>query len=268
MVGPLPMDAFAALKPGAGAVTDALDMARAQDPEQAATVQNVLAQAQAALQAVAESCPLTPQAISLQTVSPAARALLAEVLGEGEVKAILRLACGGEIRLQESVMPGLWRILTPEDEWLEVADAPTILRQTIAALPLGVEAPASLPEHAMNVLPVLAELDDASRRFDAEGGEGVEVNLTLLPMTPVDMQVLDQQIGVGPASIISLGYGNCRVDACARRHLWTVRFYNTEDKQILNAVQAGDVPIAVRATQEDIADSAERLGELMQGIFA
>ncbi len=264
MVGPLPMDAFAALKPGVGTLTEALEQAISQAPDIAQGVQAVLAEARAALHAVSEGAPA--QQISLDGLDASARQLLGEVLGEGEVKAIIKRPDGGEDRVLESVMPGLWRVLCGGEEVLEVADVPSVLRQVMATQPLGLEIPDPLPEGAMNVASVLLELDTASRAFEIDGSER-EVNLTLLPMTPVDMEVLDRAIGVGSIAIVSLGYGNCRIDACARRHLWTVRYYNTEDTQILNAVQAGDVPVAARATLEDMADSAERMDQMTLRLF-
>jgi hydrogenase-1 operon protein HyaF len=258
------MDAFAALKPGVGTLTEALEQALSDAPDIAQPVQALLIEARAALLAVAEGAA----AIRLSTdhLSADARTLMGEVLGEGEVKALIKRPDGGEDRVLESVMPGLWRVLVAGDEFIEVADVPQILRDITTAQPLGLEIPDPLPEGAMNVASVLLELDNACRAFEVDGSER-EVNLTLLPMTPVDMEVLDRAIGVGPIAIVSLGYGNCRIDACARRHLWTVRYYNTEDKQILNAVQAGDVPVAARATSEDMRDSAERLGEMTTSLF-
>lgn len=264
MVGPLPMDAFAALKPGVGAVTDALEAAWRDQPEVAQAVQAVLAQAREALLSVSQGAASV--VITLDHLSQDSLTLLGEVLGEGEVKALVRRPDGGEDRVQESVMPGLWRVLEDDVQTLEIAEVPALLRAVMAAQPLGIECPSDLPEGAMNVQSVLIELDAAARAYEITGHE-VEVNLTLLPMTPVDMSVLDSAIGVGPISIVSLGYGNCRVDACARRHLWTVRYYNTEDTQILNAIQVGDVPVAVRATLEDMGDAAERLSEITTSLF-
>lgn len=264
MVGPLPMDAFAALKPGAATVTDVLATAMTRTPETARAVEEVLVQARIALGTVSKGGPA--QVIGLDALNDAERKLLGEVLGEGEVKAVLRRLDGGEDRVQESVMPGLWRILADGVESLEICEVPVILRQVMASQPLGMEIPAEMPEGAMNVGSVLLELNAACADYEDHGAER-EVNLTLLPMTPVDMEVLDRVIGVGPISIVSLGYGNCRVDACAHRHLWTVRYYNTEDKQILNAVQVGDLPVAVRATLEDMADGAERLDEMTSRLF-
>lgn len=263
MHGPMPLDAFAALRPGAGTLTERLVAASDADPLVAGAVKDVLRTARAALDTARAG---TPTDVSVDHLNAAGLKLLAEVLGEGEVKAKVRVD-GREIRVQESVLPGLWRILDGFSETLEAAEVPTIIRRAIADLPLGVSMPEPAPEGVMNVQPVIGELDDAVRVYAATG-EGKEINLTLMPMSDVDLLVLDMALGLGPVSLVSLGYGDCRIHAGARRHTWSVRFSNTEGKEILHTIQAGDVPVAARATAEDMGDSIERLDEIMSSLFA
>ena len=262
MHGPMPLDAFAALRPGAGTLTDQLTTAGAKDPDTADAVRDVLKEARAAL-TTAQSGQATM--VPVDHLSAAGLTLLAEVLGEGEVKAKVRLA-DRDLRVQESVLPGLWRILDGDSEQVEAADVPSVIREAIAALPLGVTMPDPAPEGVMNVQPVIGELDDAVRVYEA-GGEEKEINLSLMPMSDVDLLVLDMALGLGPVSLISMGYGDCRIHAGGCRHTWSVRFSNTEGKQILHTVQAGDVPVAARATAEDMGDSVERLGEILESLF-
>lgn len=264
MHGPLPIDCFSALRPGPGAATDALEAALADRPETAAAVRLVLDECRRALHAVADGgCHLVP----LAHLNEPEMELLGQVLGEGDVKAKIDRLDGGVTRVQESVMPGLWRVLCEDRSWLEIGQVPDTLDLAARTLPLGLDVPEDLPEGAMNVRPVLEELRHAARSVDA-GGEGCEINLTLLPMTPVDMMMLDGSIGTGPIEVLSLGYGNCRITGAARRHLWSVRYYNTEDKLILNTVQASGIPVAARSTAEDMRDGADKLDQMMQGLFA
>ncbi len=262
MHGPMPLDAFAALRPGAATLTEHLTAAGADDPRTAAAVRGVLEEARNALAAARDG---RPTAVPIDHLSPAGLTLLAEVLGEGEVKAKVRQS-SRDLRVQESVLPGLWRILDGEREQLEAADVPSVLRRSIAALPLGVAMPDPAPDGTMNVRPVIGELDDAVRAYEADGTEK-EINLTLMPMSDVDLLVLDMALGLGPVSIISMGYGDCRIHAGACRHTWSVRFSNTEGKQILHTVQAGDVPVAARATAEDMGESMDRLGDILDSLF-
>lgn len=209
-----------------------------------------------------------PVRVDLSDLPEADARLVDEVLGEGEVQA--KLADG--TRVQESVMPGLWRVKTAAASWVEVADIPAVVRAAVAGLPAEVLVPAEdrIPRGAMNVRPVLAELRDAVqlRADDATAGGPHEVNLTLLPMTPVDLMVLETQLkGDGPVDILSRGYGNCRIVATGIRNLWRLMYFNADDKMILHVLQAGDVPAAALAAQDDLADSAERLHDILGAYY-
>jgi hydrogenase-1 operon protein HyaF len=66
--------------------------------------------------------------------------------------------------------------------------------------------------------------------------------------------------------MLSRGYGNCRVTATGLREVWWVQYFNSDDKLILNTLEVTPVPAAVLAAQEDIEDSAERLGEILAAL--
>ena len=60
------------------------------------------------------------------------------------------------------------------------------------------------------------------------------VNLTLLPHTEEDLVWLDAALGEGSVTILSRGYGNCRVRATALPFVWRVQFFNAMDTLILD----------------------------------
>lgn len=49
-------------------------------------------------------------------------------------------------------------------------------------------------------------------------------------------------------------------------NLWWVQYYNSQDVLILNTLEVVDLPEVVRAAQQDIDDSRERLSEILQWI--
>lgn len=193
------------------------------------------------------------------------RHLIAQVLGQGEV----RWALDGERRVeaQESVMAGVWQLNEPgvvgcpPRQWIEVGAIPDALRGRAEELPAMPVIPEP-PEGTMNVMPVLAELRDASR-CHSPGDESRVINLTLLPMTPQDLNFLHQVLGDGGIAIESHGYGACRVHATAWANLWSVQYFNAMDALILDTLEVGDIPAAACAAQEDIEDSATRLREIL-----
>jgi hydrogenase-1 operon protein HyaF len=87
------------------------------------------------------------------------------------------------------------------------------------------------------------------------------INLTLLPVTPEDLDHLALALGEGPVSILSRGYGNCRIRATAVPGAWWVQYFNSMDQIILNTIEVVSIPEVALAAREDYEDSAERLAE-------
>jgi hydrogenase-1 operon protein HyaF len=118
----------------------------------------------------------------------------------------------------------------------------------------------------MNVQPVLAEIRERMAAHQI-GQPSHVINFTLLPMSEADMDHLATTLGNGAIQLWSRGYGSCRVLATGARHVWSVQFLNAMDAPILDTIEIGDVPAAVRAADEDFQDSAERLGEIIEAYF-
>lgn len=198
-----------------------------------------------------------------------ARALLAEVLGEGEVS--VRVARpDGRIDIQEAALAGVWRVREHGADGAMLREAllvgafPTVAR--VRAFPAAAEPRWPVAqEGVMNGPAILTELLDRSAAC-RPGVPAHAVNLSLLPHTPEDLAWLDEALGTGCTTVLSRGYGNCRVEATAQRHIWRVRYYNSVDTLILDTIEVSGVPEVVCAAPEDIADSAERLGDILSAI--
>lgn len=196
--------------------------------------------------------------IDISHLDAASLDVIDQILGQGEVQSVV-----GTVRVQEAVMPGLWRLHDgASGHALEVGDIPAVVRAAADTRPTGLTLPETLPEGAMNVAPVLVEIADAMTLV-RPGAKEREINLTLLPMTPVDLNVLAEVLGTGALTILSRGYGNCRITACAARGVWRVSYFNSDDKMILDVVEVGDVPAAALAAREDVADAADRLEQVI-----
>lgn len=206
-------------------------------------------------------------------LSDVERALLFDLLGEGEVAGIVALPDRRVAQIQESVFAGLWRVRIEGDadisalDYLEIGAAPEIALRAahdFAAPDLTIAAP---PEGAMNVMPVLAEIRAAMAAPPEEGRPQHIVNLTLLPMTEADAAHLSATLGAGPVQMTSRGYGSCRVQATGARRVWSAQFLNSEGKPVLDTIEIGAVPATVSAADEDFADSSERLQQIVEAYF-
>lgn len=197
------------------------------------------------------------------------RAFVNQLLGEGEVSAV----GGATIQVQESVLTGVWRLYVTDQEGamqrdlIEIAAFPDSLLQ-LAQRDAALQAPANLnplPEGVANAPALLTELADATASFTADAPPHV-INLSLLPLTEEDVLYLAERTGPGPVTVLSRGYGNCRITSTGVRNVWWVQYFNSNEAMILNTLEVTGVPEVACAAEEDIADSAQRLGEIL-GVY-
>lgn len=195
-------------------------------------------------------------------------AFIDQLLGEGEVS----VQCLDPLRaqIQESVLAGVWRVryLDEKDQLLrdtiEVGDVPGVVRElTFRAARENIDIDSiEIPDDVYNAPPLLTELHDKLPEFRAEAEPHI-INLSLLPHTEQDLAFLSEVVGIGPVVILSRGYGNCRVSATGTRNLWWVQYFNSQETLILNTLEISQVPEVACAADEDIADSAQRLAEIL-----
>lgn len=224
----------------------------------------------AALQRATRGAAVAP--IGLDGLDDADLTLLNQVLGEGEVGAQVLAEHGrGHARVQESVFAGVWRVVEVMADGalrdrIEVGAVPALLQQAAREDACSARPPAPpLPPTVMNAPALLVELEDHRQQW--RPGQGVQiVNLTLLPMSPDDIAYLDHVLGTGRVLILSRGYGNCRITNARVPNTWRVVYYNSQDTVILNTVEVTGIPEVACAAPEDLADSLERLTEVLQWV--
>ena len=234
----------------------------------------VLHEVLAALRLVAEGVApkMETARVTLADLPAQDRTLINQVLGEGDVSAQVLAADGTPVlQIQESVFAGIWRVIASAldgtvQDWIEVGGIPDVLRQ-IAKVDASQAVPAALPvpPEVMNAPSVLVELADQRSTWQA-GQTAHVVNLSLLPLTPMDIGYLDHRLGTGRVLILSRGYGNCRITNCCVPHTWRVVYYNSQDTVILNTVEVTDMPEVACAAPEDLHDSVDRLHEVLQWV--
>jgi len=224
------------------------------------------------------------QVMDLALLPAADRLLVTDSLGEGEVSILCSVADGTaapdgiatvrEAEAQETRLAGDWRVRSNPDGtggWRR--DVLTVCQRRVElrgpgrrgrGQPMRELQPAIRGQRRRTIeVAELAAAADVHELILSGGDPLLLVNLTLLPQTEADLAWLGARLGRGPVSVLSRGYGNCRVTATALAGVWWVQYFNTDDKLILNTLEVTDVPAAVLAAQEDIDDSAVRLGEIL-----
>jgi hydrogenase-1 operon protein HyaF len=204
--------------------------------------------------------------VDLAALSPHARALTGQMLGEGEVS--IRIEGSPPVRIQESVFTGIWQVATIATDGklladtVEAAALPRVVVERARASAAARLAPLAIPESAMNSPALLREIG-AQMRTRKPGGRAHVVNLTLLPLTSDDHAVLEEALPIGPVALIARGFGNCRITSTLARDVWRVQYFNSMNTLILNTIEVVDIPEVALAAAEDLADSRVRLAELI-----
>jgi len=246
-------------------------MARAdrdQGPQGARNPRHGVAFLQSLYGVVSEHCAgQMPQVLDLGSLDPPSRRFVEQTLGEGEVSIYRHKP--EEARIQESALAGVWLLHVADAakrtlrHVVEVADVPGLVR-TSAFAGARPELPGEteLPDGVMNAPALLTELEAHARAWK-NGQEGHVINLSLLPHTEQDQALLTSRLGQGQVTILTRGYGNCRMIATALRYVWWVQHFSADDKLILNTLEVTDVPVAALAAQEDIDDSRDRLAGIL-----
>ena len=198
---------------------------------------------------------------SLLDYPPAVRAEINELLGEGEVSVL----SAGELRAQETAFTGIWRIRGEGIDDVEASAFPLALRAVALARELPSTPAAVPPPELMNAPALYHEIRSLSGVWRV-GRPAQVINLSLLPATPDDLAWLDDQLGRISFSILSRGFGNCRITATALPYVWWVQYFNNMEKLILNSIEIVDVPAVALAAQEDYDETIVRLDEWIVSI--
>lgn len=240
------------------------------EKEEAASFTAALAKLDEVLLALrAQPLPGTAVEIALTALDKANRDFAGQVLGEGEVSII----AGASIQAQESVMAGIWRIYEVDangalvSDRIEAGDFPAGVLKVAqdAAGPQLRPMEGVAGENLMNAPAIATELADKLASY-RPGNQAHVVNLSLLPLTEQDLAYLDCRLGQGAVTLLSRGYGNCRISSTAVKNAWRVRYFNSREAVILDTIEIVNVPAVACAAKEDLEDSAQRLGEIL-GVY-
>ena len=206
--------------------------------------------------------------VELPSLDAENRKALADALGEGEVA----IKVGGKdaVEIQESVFAGLWRVTSRDvdhdsgsvQEHIEIGVVPLAVVQCRQQ---RIFCPPDAGQGVVNGPFIVSELIERCEER-VPGGEPYAINLSLLPHTPEDLAYLDEALGRGEVTILSRGYGNCRIDSTALDHVWRERYFNSQDSLILDVIEVSDVPEVACAAAEDIADSVIRLKQVVEAM--
>lgn len=202
--------------------------------------------------------------LDLLPLAAEVREVINQSMGFGEVSAFT--TAPKHWRVQETAFASLWRVLCFDDagqcliDRLEVGAVPQVLIDTMLHTADSELAAPHYPVGVMNAEALVEEIRRAAAAHQPQDAAHV-INLTLLPVSDADLDTLYGWLGHREVSILSRGYGNCRITSTRLKNVWWVQYFNSMDALILNSLEIVDMPEVALASPEDFEDSLERLGE-------
>ncbi|MCG2575589.1 hydrogenase expression/formation protein [Dechloromonas sp. XY25] len=194
------------------------------------------------------------------------RDVINQSMGFGEVSAFT--TAPEHWRVQETAFAGIWRVLKVADDGamivdrLETGAIPEVLTDAMQRTAAG-ELPApDYPAGCMNAQALVEEIRMQAAAYRA-GQSAHIINLSLLPVSDADLDTLYGWLGHREVSLLSRGYGNCRITSTRLKNVWWVQYFNSMDALILNSIEVIGMPDVALAADEDFADSVERLNEYL-----
>lgn len=204
--------------------------------------------------------------LNLRDLDATMRDVINQSLGFGEVSAFT--TAPQHWRVQETAFSGIWRVLKVADDGamvvdrLETGTIPAALTETMLAT-ASADLPApDYPAGCMNAQALVEEIRMQAAAW-RPGAAAHIINLTLLPVSDADLDTLYGWLGHREVSILSRGYGNCRITSTRLQNVWWVQYFNSMDALILNSIEIVGMPEVALAADEDFVDSIERLREYL-----
>jgi hydrogenase-1 operon protein HyaF len=116
-----------------------------------------------------------------------------------------------------------------------------------------------------NAQPLLRELAEQLRRL-LQAGEVSAIDLSALPLTPADIDWLQQKLGTGEISVSLQANGESTLNETACPGVWWVTHYNEQGAVTSRFIEVTFVPDLVKAHPEDIAIGLENLELMMSDL--
>lgn len=105
---------------------------------------------------------------------------------------------------------------------------------------------------------VLTEVAEMLKRLLQDGVEN-SIDLRSLPLTPVDRDWLDEQLGRGEVEIVLEAGGRSMLAETAYPGVWKIKHRDAEDRIVAELIEVAWVPAIIRPDKSDIEKGYESL---------
>jgi len=131
---------------------------------------------------------------------------------------------------------------------------------SLDAIPIHI-VPSAEPGLSGNAPPLLREVAEQVKRLLATG-ESSAIDLSALPLTPADLDWLQEKLGTGEISVVLQANGESTLNETACPGIWWVTHHNEQGAVTSQFIEVAFVPELVKAHPQDVQIGYEYL-ELM-----
>ncbi len=137
---------------------------------------------------------------------------------------------------------------------------------SLDAIPIHViNPPPAEPGLTGNAPPLLRELSELVKRLLASG-ETSAIDLSALPLTPADLDWLQDKLGAGEISVTLQANGESTLNETACPGIWWVTHHNEQGAVTSQFIEVAFVPELVKAHPEDVQTGQEYLELLISDL--
>jgi hydrogenase-1 operon protein HyaF len=116
-----------------------------------------------------------------------------------------------------------------------------------------------------NAQPLLHELSEQVKRL-LESGEASAIDLSALPLTPADLDWLQDKLGTGEISVTLHANGESTLNETAFPGVWWVTHHNEQGAVTAQFIEVAFVPELVKAHPQDVQTGQEYLELLISDL--
>jgi len=185
---------------------------------------------------------------------------LFDTLEAGEIRIVID---GGRVRIEETGVPTVWRMLIGNQDLIAISLLPQMVIEAAATGESDIVPPAEQPEGLFAAPSIITELRAALAATDLSKPDPdalpLSVELSRQPLSPQDKTYISEILGSGRVEVNMRGFARSTIEQTRVRGVWRSRILSNANKELLDQVVVCTVPPEVMSSREDIPDALKRL---------
>ena len=200
--------------------------------------------------------------------SEAFKKFLFDTLDSGEIRIMLE---GGQVRMEETGIPTVWRILIGKQDMLVTAFIPDVVTMySRRAEQEDIIEPEKKPDGLFAAPAIFSELRQLLA--DMRGSDGTPptvppaIELSRQPLSPADKAYINEVLGRGSIEAQMQGFARSTITQTKVRGVWRSKILNKANKELLDELVVSELPPEIPSTPEELPGAISKLSDMIEWI--